>query len=171
MSTLLRSLLLCLTLLFCLLTAACGYTIRGQQDAIPADSILGDGTKTLKIQSVDQTTLYSWLPYMVRSALRDGITERGLARWTDDTPDYTISANLTSCFISNENNASGASQLFTVSIVMQFIVRDGRSNVELWNSGAIAYSDSFQFESENEAVRQVVNECVRMGLDKLQQRF
>jgi len=171
MRTSIRLLPLFLALFFCVLSAGCGYTLRGQQDAIPADSVLGDGSKTLRIQSVEQTTLYAWLPYMVRSELRDGITQRGLARWVEGPSDYTISAKLTSCTITNENNASGAPQLYTVSIAMVFTIYDGHTNTPIWTSNPVGYSNSFQYESESEAVRQVVEECVRIGLDRLQQRF
>ena len=60
-------------LLVCLMLTGCGYVWRGQEGSLSENSVLGNGSKTLKIKSVEQTSLYPWLTYQVRS-LRYGTT-------------------------------------------------------------------------------------------------
>jgi len=155
----------------CILISGCGYTLRGQTDAIPNNAILGDGTKTVKIKSVEQVTMFSWLPYVVRSALRDGINERGIARWSNGNTDYNINVNITNYSNTNDNNTSGASYLYTVSLSLELVVLDGHTNKQVGTSSTVSYTNSYQHESEETAVREIARECVRRALDNLQQRF
>ena len=71
-------------LLVCLMLTGCGYVWRGQEGSLSENSVLGNGSKTLKIKSVEQTSLYPWLTYQVRSLVRDDIHARNLAKWVDD---------------------------------------------------------------------------------------
>ena len=71
-------------LLVCLMLTGCGYVWRGQEGSLSENSVLGNGSKTLKIKSVEQTSLYPWLTYQVRSLVRDDINARNLAKWVDD---------------------------------------------------------------------------------------
>ncbi|MDR2799799.1 MAG: hypothetical protein LBB52_00850, partial [Desulfovibrio sp.] len=81
---------LCLALaLFC---AGCGYTL-----ASDSPSVLGAGTKTLKVKGVDYPTLQPWLPNSIRSVLRDEVGARYLAQWVDSGPaDFEIQINVIS---------------------------------------------------------------------------
>ncbi len=168
-----RFLLLPFVLMLLLASAGCGYTWRGQEGNISPNSVLGDGSKTLRIRSVEQTTLYAWIPYIIRSQVRDEISSRGLAKWVDsDSSDFTLGINVLTCSIrSNSDTSSGIAQLSTATIHMVFSVYDGHTNKEVWKSGLIAYSDNFEYEKEETVVKEVVRECVRRGMDRLQQRF
>lgn len=155
------------------LLAGCGYTWRGQKGNLSADSVLGDGSKTLRMGAVEQVTLYPWVPYVIRSQLRDEVNARGLARWVDGkTADYTLGVKVTSSTIrSYSDTASGMAQLSQVRITMVCTVYDGHTNAQVWTSGPVTYADKFEFENDETAVRETLTECVRRALDRLQQRF
>ena len=88
---------LLLGLAACLVLAGCGYTWRGQEGSLSEDSVLGKGDKTLRIRDIEQTTLYPWLPYMIRSNIRDDMNARGLAIWKDSgETDFTLSVRVPS---------------------------------------------------------------------------
>lgn len=163
---------LSLLMLCCALTACGGYTWRGQEGSHSQDSVLGNGTKTLRIKSVDQTTLYSWLPYAIRSQLRDDITERGLARWVDSgSADYTITVKVHTFQIIGMGQSGNVNQLFTATINMEFIVYNGATNTVSWQSGPVFQSENFETNNEEEAIRELVTLGIRRGLDRMQQRF
>lgn len=157
--------------LCCALTA-CGYTWRGQQGSRSEQSLLGDGSKTLKIKSVEQTTLYTWLPYRIRSQLRDDVTQRGLARWVDSGPaDYTLTVKISSFQLRSYGQYKDHNLLFTATIHAEFLLYNGSSNTLAWQSGVMSYSENYESANEEEAVREVVKMVVRRGMDRLQQRF
>lgn len=159
-------------LLLCILLSGCGYTLRGQEGSRSEDSVLGNGSKTLKIKEIDQTTLFPWLPYMVRSILRDDITERGLAQWVDEgASDYTLTVKIASFQIRSYGQYQHSSQLFTGTLNMQLILYDGRTNTEVWQSGPLYYSDNFENANEEEAIREILQMTIRRAVDRLQQKF
>ena len=97
--------------------------------------MLGNGSKTLKIKSVEQTSLYPWLTYQVRSLVRDDINARNLAKWVDDgQADYTLTVRIPSFKVRSYGQYRSASQLYTATISIEFIVYDGKTNTEVWRS-------------------------------------
>lgn len=161
---------LCLAL--ALLLAGCGYTWRGQEGSRSENSVLGDGSKTLKIKSVEQTTLYPWLPYMVRSLIRDDITARGLAKWEDSgETDYTLTIRLNSFQVRGYGQVSYQNILFTGTANMELFLYNGRTNTEVWRSGPLYYSDHFENANEEQAIQEILRMAVRRLVDRLQQRF
>ena len=163
---------LLLSLLLVTLAAGCGYTWRGQQDSHAEQSLLGDGSKTLKIKSIEQTTLFAWLPYQVRSQLRDDITQRGLAKWVDSgAADFTITVKINSFQIRSYGQYKDHNLLFTGTINAEFLLYNGNTNTLAWRSGPMYYSENYETANEEEAVREVVKMIVRRGVDRLQQKF
>ena len=119
-------------LLVCLMLTGCGYVWRGQEGSLSENSVLGNGSKTLKIKSVEQTSLYPWLTYQVRSLVRDDINARNLAKWVDDgQADYTLTVRIPSFKVRSYGQYRSASQLYTATISIEFIVYDGKTNTEV----------------------------------------
>ena len=85
-----------LLVVLCLLMGACGYRWQGFDD--PAvGSVIGDGSKTLKIDRVEQSSMFPWVPYYLRSLIRDEVNLRKLARWVDSgDADYTMTVRMPS---------------------------------------------------------------------------
>ena len=156
----------------CLLLAGCGYTWRGQEGSLSEDSVLGKGDKTLRIRDIDQTTLYPWLPYMIRSQIRDDINARGLAVWKDSgETDVTLTGRVPSFQIRSYGEYKTQTLLFTATIRMEFIVFDGKTNTEVWRSGLNSYSEQYENANEEQAIRETVRMAIRRCMDNLQQRF
>lgn len=163
--------LLCV-LLVCLTLTGCGYIWRGQEGSLSEDSVLGTGSKTLKIKSVEQSTLYPWLSYRVRSLVRDDINARNLARWVDDGPsDFTLTVRVASFKIRSYGQYRSVNELFTATINMEFLVYDGKTNTEVWRSGPIIYQENYENADEESAIKSILELAIRRGMDKLQQRF
>lgn len=159
-------------LLACLMLAGCGYVWRGQEGSLSENSVLGTGDKTLRIKSVDQSTLYPWLTYQIRSLVRDDINARNLAKWVDDGPaDYTLTVRVPSFQIRSYGQYRSASELYTATINMEFVVYDGKTNTEVWRSGSIYYSENYENANEETAIRSILELAVRRCMDALQQRF
>ena len=162
-------------LLVCLLAAllaGCGYTWRGQKGALSENSVLGTGNKTLLLKEVDHTTLYPWLTYAIRSHVRDDINARNMAVWVDSgKADFTLTVRVPSFKIRSYGSYRSNTNLYTATIVMEFVVFDGVTNTQVWTSGPIEYSDTFEDSSEEEALREVVSMTIRRCMERLQQRF
>lgn len=156
----------------CLSLAGCGYVWRGQEGSLSEHSVLGAGNKTLKIKSVEQTTLYPWLSYRIRSLVRDDINARSLAVWVDDGPaDYTLTIRVPSFQVRSYGVYRSRTLLFTATIKMEFIVYDGKTNTEVWRSGVIEYSENYETANEENAMKDIITMVVRRCMDSLQQRF
>ncbi len=150
----------------------CGYVWRGQEGSLSENSVLGTGNKTLKIKEIDQTTLYPWLTYKIRSLIRDDINARNLAIWVDEgQADFTLTVRVPSFQVRSYGEYQSQSQLFTATIIMELIVYDGRTNTEVWRSGPISYSDNFENSNEESAIQEVLFMAIRRCMDRLQQRF
>lgn len=154
------------------LLSACGYTWRGQEGSRATHSVLGDGNGTVKFVEVDHPTIYTNLPYILRSTMRDEITARGLAAWVDSgQTDYGLSVKVDSFKISAYGQSRDENLMFTAEIEIEFIVTDGRTNTQTWSSGRIAYSEYYTNVNEENAVREAAVNAIRRGVDRMQQRF
>ena len=121
---------------------------------------------------MEQSTLYPWLTYQIRSLVRDDINARSLAKWVDDGPaDYTLTGRVPSFQIRSYGQYASASQLYTATIRMEFIVYDGKTNTQVWRSGNIYYSEKYENSDEEAAIRSILELAVRRCMDALQQRF
>ncbi len=163
---------LLLGVLLCAFLGGCGYVWRGQEGSLSEDSVLGTGNKTLRLKEVDQTTLYPWLTYKIRSLIRDDINARNLAIWVDEgKADFTLTVRVPSFQVRSYGEYRNQSQLFTATINMELIVYDGGTNTEVWRSGPVSYSDTFENSNEEAAIQEVIFMAVRRCIDRLQQRF
>ncbi len=160
-------LLACLCLVV-LLSTACGYHL-----AADTPTILGDGSKTLKVKGVDHPTLHEWLPYNIRSALRDEIGARHLAQWVDSGPaDYEIQIKVLS-YTSREWGRTTIDQslLYATTISIEAIIYKGDTNTEIWRSGVLSYYDNLDKPGEKVAATEFITQIVRLLADKLRSTF
>lgn len=151
----------------------CGYVWQGQeQDTIYTKSVLGDGTKTLRINSIEQTTLYPWISYVIRSQIRNDITSRNLAIWVDSGhADYTMTVRVNSFQIRSSGEYKQNNLLFTATVEMEIIIYDGNNNTEFWRSGPISYSENYEHSNEEQTIREVIFMTIRRCVDQIQQPF
>ena len=162
-----RALLICMTLMS-LVLSACGYKL-----AADTPSILGDGTKTLKVKEVVNPTLEAWLPATIRSALRDEINARHLAVWVDSGPaDYEISIDIKG-YTSHEWMSSryDVSMLYDNTITLNATIYDGTTNTVVWRSGNISYSDRSEETSRENTTGDIVTQIMSRLAEKLRNTF
>ncbi|MBO4793782.1 MAG: hypothetical protein J5556_04355, partial [Deltaproteobacteria bacterium] len=67
--------------------------------------------------------------------------------------------------------SSGMPNLVTATISMVFNICNGHTNQEIWSSGTIEYTDSFEREDERTVIQSIVRECIYRGVDRIQQQF
>ncbi len=150
------------------LSGCAGYNLTSEETGI-----FGDGSKTLKIKSVDNPTMYSWLPYMLRSALRDEVAARSLAVWKDDgRADYEVKLRVHYFRLRGDvRDSDDRTQLYTASMAAEATVYDGVTNAVVWESKTVSYSDSYDTYNEREAAERVGIELVRRLVDRMRQHF
>ena len=156
-------------LLLCLLLAGCaGYQLAADQP-----NIIGDGTKTLKVKGVDHPTLEPWLPYQLRTALRNEINARQMARWVDSGPaDYEIQLKVLS-YTTREWMRSEGDQtlLYDTTLALEATLYDGKTNKEVWRSGVIDYSERLETPDETAAAGDIITQIMRRLADKMRAAF
>ena len=159
---------------FGLLVGGCGYQSDGFSTASSrAHSVLGSGDSTVKIEKVEQVTLYPWVQYYLHGLVRDEVTLRRLARWVDSgRADYLLSINMTGFKVrSSISNRADMTLLSDTTVALEVIVRNGRSGNVVWRSGVVNYTDKIETVDEPSAIRDGLKEAVRRALDRMQQEF
>jgi hypothetical protein len=153
-------------LLLTVLSGCAGYHL-----AADAPSIFGEGGKTLKIKGVDYPTLQPWLPYRIRSVLRDEVTARHLASWVDTGPaDFEIQINVIS-YISREwmQDARDMTMLYATTLSLEGVVYNGSTNQEVWRSGRVFYSE--RTEQSTMASDTIIIQTIRQLVDQMRNKF
>jgi len=150
------------------LSGCAGYRLTTEDTGI-----FGDGTKTIKIKGVDNPTMYPWLPYLLRSALRDEVGARSLGVWKDEgRADYEIKLRVRHFQIRGDvRDSDDTSQLYTASMAAEATVYDGTTNAVVWESKAVSYSNSYDTYNEQDAAEEVGTELVRRLVDRMRQHF
>lgn len=163
------------TLLVCLAAlalASCGYGFGADSASVlepPSPGTL----PTLKIKSVENPTLYPWLPHILRAEVRDEIAARDIAHWVDSgKADYEISikvARFTNrSWLTDPNDIT---LLYNVDMALEAIVYRGDSNEEIWRSGQISYSQSYEQIQERVAGGEITRELARRLASAMQHAF
>lgn len=159
-----------ITCLLCtgILLSACGYKL-----AADTPSILGDGTKTLKIKEVSNPTLEAWLPASVRSGLRDAINARHLAVWVDQGPaDYEIKIDIKG-YTSRETMSSrtDVAMLYDNRLAINATIYDGATNKVIWQSGEISYADRSEDRGRENSADDLIAQIMSRLTEKLRNTF
>lgn len=161
----------CGALVLCLLMGGCGYQWQGF-DNPTVNSVVGDGSSTLKIGRLEQVTMYPWVPYYLRSIIRDEVNLRKLARWVDSGyADYTMDLRVPSFLMrSYASNAEDVTLLNAATVKLEIVITKGNTGEVIWRSGIISYSENYENTRESVAIREVLTQVVNRGLDRMQQQ-
>ena len=164
-----RTLLVCLA---ALTLASCGYGFGADSPSVlepPSPGVL----PTLKIKSVDNPTLYPWLPHILRAEVRDEIAARDIARWVDSgKADYEITIKVERfTFRSWLTDSDDVTMLYSANMAVEAIIYRGDSNQEIWRSGRINYSQSYERVQERAAATDLTRELVRRLASAMQHAF
>lgn len=158
----------CMVACCLMLTGCAGYTLSAD-----APSILGDGSKTIKIKGVENPTFYADLPYIVRSDVRNEVTARNLAVWRDSGPtDYTLQIRITRLTVRRWGGLDEDTRtVFTSTMGMEFIVYDGKTNAVFWRSGVQTYSENINTYEEESALEVSSKRLTEKLLDAMRRDF
>ena len=162
--TLLALLLLCMSGLY-----ACGYGFEAGKD-----TVLGEATSTLSIKGVEQPTLYPWLGQILRSNIRDEVNARKIAVWVDDSgkSDYSMQLNVKRFTIRESiSNKRDDSLLCSANMIVQAIVYEGSGNTEVWRSGDISYSETYETYYERTAAELLCKRIAERLVTSMRDKF
>ncbi|WP_273524608.1 hypothetical protein [Mailhella massiliensis] len=157
-----------------LFAGGCGYELDGYSSGSSrAVSVLGDGNQTLRIDKVEQVTMYPWVQYYLRGLTRDEVNLRRLARWVDSgNADYLLTITMPGFRVrSSISNSVDNTLLSDTEVQLELIVRSGKSGTVVWRSGVVSYFDRFETVDEASAIRDGLKEALRRALDRMQQKF
>ena len=160
--------LLPLVLLCILVLDGCGY-----RPGSATPSVVGDGTKTLKIKGVDYPTLEPWLPFAIRSRLRDEVNARYLAKWVDSgSADYEIQINVISYTTRQWMRTElDTTLLYDSTMIIEAIVYDGSTNKEVWRSGKLSYADRLESSDQKGVAEDIITQLIRILADRMRNTF
>jgi hypothetical protein len=153
-------------LFLAILSGCAGYHL-----AADSPNIFGQGKKTLKIKGVDYPTLHPWLPYRIRSSLRDEITARHLASWVDSGPaDFEIQINIIE-YTAREwmHDSRDRTMLYAHTMVLEGVVYNGSTNKEIWRSGRVSYAE--RMEQSQMGADTIIVQIIRLLVDKMRNTF
>ncbi len=150
----------------------CGYKVHGLSDS-PSQTAIGNGTSTLRVDSVEQSTLYPWLPYYVTSTIRDEIVLRKLAKWsTSLDSDYYLQAEVISFDVSAyDEDYFKSATLSSATVKLVINIYNSMTNELAWTSHAVSYSETYESSKADSSIREVLEEGIKLAFDNLQSSF
>jgi|GEM_PF-384797 len=171
-ATIRRNVFLAVLLFGILALSGCGYGLGTDGPSI-LEAPEGGGLPTLKFKSVENPSLYSWLPHIIRTELRDEIAGRDLARWVDSgKADYELAIVVDSfTFRSWLTDADDATMLYSANMSFTGTIYEGGSNKAVWRSGVISYSQSYETVQERTAAADLTKELARRFASAMRQAF
>ena len=155
-------------LCFCMLLSSCAYKL-----ATEFPSVIGDGTKTVKIKGVDNPTLDTTIAYILRSRLREEITVRDMAQWVDSGPaDYQLEIKIKQFSDRGETfDDNLRTRLYAINLTVNLEVYDGSTNKKIWESGNISESDFSELPNSKAGTNEIATLLMRKIADRMKQKF
>ncbi len=155
-----------------LILAGCGYGLGNDGPSVLTPPS-GGGLPTMKFKSVDNPTLYPWLPYVIRTEVWDELAARNLVRWVDSgRADYEIAIKVDSfTFRSWLTDSDDTTMLYSAAMTMNATVYKGDSNEVVWQSGNLGYSQSYETVQERTAAADLTRELARRLSSAMRQAF
>lgn len=152
--------------------AACGYGFGAETATILAPPP-GGGLPTIKVKSIENPTLFPWLSYTLRTELRDELAARKVARWVDSgRSEYEIALKVSSFTIRSWlTDSDDATSLYSANMSVEAVVYSGDGNREIWRSGSVDYSHSYESVQEHTVAEDLTREIVRRLVVNLRRAF
>ncbi|UZP67750.1 LPS assembly lipoprotein LptE [Desulfovibrio mangrovi] len=160
--------LVLLVLTATVLLAGCGYQFAGKEKGI-----FGDPRSTIRMGSVENPTMYAWLPPKIRSLMRDEIHKRNLASWVDSSPsDYTMRIVIDEFMLrSHMRDSDDKTLIYSASLRFEAIVYSGQTNRVFWRSGKESLSRTYDSKNEQDAGTDITQLLVQRVCDRMRHSF
>ena len=157
---------------FCLLAAltltGCGYKVTNSQT-----SIFGDGSSTMFIRNVNNSTVYPWITQSLRTVMYDELTDRNIVKMTDsEDADYKMDIDISK--FSTRSRVLGVKDEvleYTVNLTFVANVYDGKTNELKWTSNSVSISRAYPTNDERLAGEEITRLLVEKIADQLRSSF
>ncbi len=148
--------------------SACGYKIHGYNE--DNSSLLGDGTKSISIGEIVQSSLYTDVPYYTASQIRDEIALRRIAKWASQGKgDYEINVNIPTFRLRNFESTDVENVLVSsLDIAIIISINNRITGENIWTSSRISYSENYENPRESIVIKEVLTDVIRQAFDMLQ---
>lgn len=155
-------------LLATLTLTGCGYKFTNDHP-----SIFGDGTATMRIKEVDNTTVFPWINQTLRSQLYDEITDRNIAIMTaSESADYEMVIKISKFTITSRVLGTKRETLeYTVELEFEATVYGGEETEVVWGSGKTSISRAYPTSDARFAGTQITKLLVESIADKMRDTF
>ena len=174
------SALLLVCILGAILQAGCGYHLASRDPSVLTrmsnSTATSDGEAslpTMKVKGISNPTLYISLEHQLRAAFRDAIANRKVARWQDfGLADYELQINIIKYTMDGWGySSSGDSVMYVASATMEIVIYSGETNQEVWRSGQIYLSRTYDTDNEQEAAYALSLEIAERLVDRMRSVF
>lgn len=156
-----------LTLFAALTLTGCGYTFTNNQP-----SLFGDGSSTMRIREVKNSTIYPWINQVLRTSMYDEITDRDIAVMTgSEDADYSMVIDIQKFTIDSRVRGK-KNETLDYTITLTFTVSVYNKNNELvWASERTSLARSYPTSDARLAGTQISNLLVEKIVDKMRNTF
>lgn len=161
-------------LLFLMLTlSACGYTLHGYHDTDTSKNILGGPNATLSIGTIEQSTLYPWVPYYLTTVIRDEVILRRVGKWEmSGDSEYVINVEVPSFRVSAyDENLTNTSVISSATVKINLTIVNVKTGKKVWSSGVISYSENYENLQGDAAIQEILKETILIAFDRIHNNF
>lgn len=151
---------------------SCGYHVQGLSPKA-GESVFGNGSKTVAIAKIEDPSLYPWINYSVTNKFHSEMNARKLARFTTDkdNADFLMEILLHNLYTTDSlTDEQDRTILNSISITMEVRIKNVETN-EIWSSGMLTSSQTFQRISEEQAVNEALQELVYRAFNAMENTF
>lgn len=151
---------------------SCGYHVQGLSPKA-GESVFGSGSKTVAIAKIEDPSLYPWINYYLTNQFHSEMNARKLARFITDKSkaDFLMEILLHRLYTADSlTDEQDRTILNTIYITMEVRLKNAETN-EIWSSGLLTSSQTFQRVSEEQAVNEVLQELVYRAFNAMENTF
>ena len=149
------------------LLASCGYHAAGE-----GPSVFEGKAKTIYLAGVDNRTPETWLGPRLRAVLRDELSRRGYAEWTDREHADAIMHITVQRYYRKASVRGTDDETLRYSASMDWQVRiTARDGALVWDSGMRSISRDYYFDDQTELDKTVTDLAAREMADRMTQAY
>lgn len=151
---------------------SCGYKIQGLSRQA-SSSVFGSPEKTVAIVKIDDPSLYPWINYYLTNKFHSEMNARKIARFITDKEkaDFQMEILIHKFYTADSlTNEQDRTLLNSVVINMEVRIKN-MDNGEVWSSGILTSSETFQQVTEEQAAQETLQELVYKAFNSMENTF
>ena len=155
-------------LLAAALLTSCGYHATGEA----GPNVFQGKAKTIYLAGVDNRTPETWLGPRLRGVLRDELTRRGYAQWTERDQADSIMHITVQRYYRKASVRGTDDETLRYSASMDWQVRiTARDGSLIWDSGMTGISRDYYFDAQTELDKTLTDLAAREMADRMTQAY